>query len=273
MFVLPPALTPFLYAAIILGLTWLVARVGAFLVGELMQQSSPQVALGARRLVAVVIWLMGGILAIQEIGLSVEVLLLVVALCGIAALIALREQLENLGAKYFSDVYSPFKLGDQIRIREHEGRVIEINAMTTVLLTADDRLVSLPNSMFMREPMVNESPQAWKELTVPFSVPGSVDLAEFESELRKRLGKLRMRLDRRFPPVVTTRSRSPQVAELAVTVMIRRAEDRESLLTEVHRRIAEALQTAPSPPRSAPATSPLEAPRVPPAPSSEGPPV
>lgn len=242
MVALPAYAITLIYVAVILLATWVAARLLSVAVGSLLRQSNPQVALGARRLVSVLVWVVGATLAIQEIGLSVEILLLVVGLGGLAAILALREQLENAGARFFSDVYSPFKIGDQVRMRDFEGKVIEINAMTTVLLTPDDKLVALPNSLFMREPVVNETPQAWKELTVPISVPGSVDLAAFESEVLKRLGKLRFRLDRRFPPVIATRGRSPQNADLAITVMVRRPEDREPLVAEINSRVGETLQ-------------------------------
>jgi small-conductance mechanosensitive channel len=224
-----------IYVAVILAVTWIAARLLRLAVGGVLRQSNPQVALGAQRLVGVLVWVVGATLALQELGLSVQILLLVVGLGGIAAILALRE---------------------------HQGKVLEINAMTTVLLTPEDHLVSLPNSLFMREPVVNESPQAWRELTIPISVPGSVDLAEFESEVLKRLGKLRFRLDRRFPPVIATRARSPQNADLAITVIMRRPEDREPLIAEINGRVAEALQQvrSGSRPIRPPATSPTSPP-------------
>jgi small-conductance mechanosensitive channel len=117
--------------------------------------------------------------------------------------------------------------------------VIEINAMATVLLTEQDELVSVPNTTFVREPIVNTSPQAWKELTVPITVRSTVDLPAFESALLKSLAKLRSRLDPRFPPVLATKARSTQSTDLTLTLMIRRAEDRDAILGEASKRIAE----------------------------------
>jgi small conductance mechanosensitive channel len=241
MFGLPSWTTTYVLAAIILGLTWLVAWVARLALAGVMRESAPQVAAGARRLATVVVWLVGVLLAAQEIGVTVLILLVIVALFGAAAIIALRIPLENYGAKYFSDVYSPFKVGDSIQVGPHAGKVIEINAMTTVLLSPDDRLLAVPNSLILRETLVNTSPSAWKELTIPISLPGNVDIAPLESGLLKSLAKLRLRLDRRFPPVLATKSRTPQSTELVLTVMIRRPEEREALLLEVNRRVQEAI--------------------------------
>lgn len=241
MFVIPATILPFLYVPVILVITWLVARLVSLVLASVMRASNPQVVLGARRLGALVVWLVGGIVAIQELGISPFIVLLFIALFGLAAILGLRPVLENFGARYFADVYSPFKVGDTIRVGVETGKVIEINAMTTVLLTEADTLVSLPNALFMREVVTNLSPQAWKELTIPLSVPSVVDLPAFESELLKSLTKLRLRLDKRFPPVLAMRARGPQSTDLTLTVMIRRPEERDAILAEVHARISDTL--------------------------------
>jgi small conductance mechanosensitive channel len=242
MFGLPGWTTPYVLAAVILVLTWVVAWIVSLLIRSIMAQSPPQVAAGARRTSTVVVWIIGALLAIQEAGVSIDLLVVVVAIFALAAIIALRIPLENYGAKYFSDVYSPFKVGDTIEAGGHRGKVIEINAMTTVLLSDDDRLIALPNSLLLKETLVNASPQAWKELTIPISLPGNVDIAPLESEVLKSLTKLRLRLDKRFPPVITTKARTPQSTDLVLTVMIRRPEERDALLVEINKRVHDAIQ-------------------------------
>jgi small-conductance mechanosensitive channel len=170
----------------------------------------------------------------------------VILLLGVATIVALRQPLENFGAKYFTDVYTPFKIGDTIRVGVHAGRVIEVNAMTTVLLSEDDHLVSLPNSVFLRESVVNLTPQAWKEVIVPITLPGGLDLASFENTMLRAFSRMRGRLDRRYPPVFTVKSRSAQSTDLVLTVMIRRPEDRDPVMAEVNLRITEAMERTPS---------------------------
>jgi small conductance mechanosensitive channel len=247
MFVLPAVLIPAALIALTVVLTAIIASLTAYVVGGLMRQSPPVAALGARRLAAIIVWLIGGSFALQQAGVSPDVVFVVVVLLGVAALIALRYPLENFGGKFFSDVYIPYKVGDTIRVGTVAGKVIEQNAMATVLLTSEDELVSVPNTLLLREPVVNTTPQAWKELTIPITVRATADLPAFESALLKSLSKLRSRLDPRFPPVLTTKGRSAQGTDLTLTLMIRRAEDRDALLGEASKRISEvtqAVQTA-----------------------------
>jgi small-conductance mechanosensitive channel len=238
----PGTLWPYILAAVTLVVTWLLAVLVSWSIGRLMRHSPPQVTGTFRRFGAVVVWLIGATLAIQDIGISPDVLLLIIALLGGAALVALREPLGNFGAKYFTDIYTAFKVGDSIRVAGVAGKVIEINAMTTVLLAENNELVSVPNSTLIREVVVNTSPQAWKEVSVPISLNANIDLPAFESDLLRSLAKLRFRLDQRFPPVLTTKSRTAQTTDLLLTLMLRRPEERDAIIAEVHKRVVEVIE-------------------------------
>jgi len=232
---------PVLPALVIIVLTAVLAWVGGFIASRLMGPSTPQMSVAARRLTIVVVVLIGTVLALQALGVSPDVLLLVIFLLGATALVALREPLGNYGAKYFSDLYTPFKVGDTIEVHGYSGKVIEINPMTTVLLSEKEQLISVPNELLIKDVVVNTSPQAWKEVTIPVSFGGNVDLATFESELLKSLGKLRTRLDPRFPPVLTTRGRTPTTTDLTLTLMLRSPEDRDAITVEANKRFTEVL--------------------------------
>ena len=113
--------------------------------------------------------------------------------------------------------------------------------MTTVLLSEKEQLISVPNDLLIRDVVVNTSPQAWKEVTIPVSFGGNVDLATFESELLKSLVKLRTRLDPRFPPVLTTKARSTTSTDLVLTLMLRHPEDRDAITAEANKRFTDVL--------------------------------
>ncbi len=232
---------PYFPVVVIVVVTTVVAWVADLIIGRLMRQSTPQMARTARRLGVVVVAVIGGTLVLQAVGLNPTVILLVIGLLGVTVLVALREPLGNYGAKYFSDIYTPFKIGDTILVQGVSGKVIEINPMTTVLLSENDQLISVPNVALIRDVVINTSPQAWKEVAIPVSLGATVDLPTFESDLLKSLTKLRLRLDPRFPPVLTTKSRTAQSTDLVLTLMIRRPEDRDAITLEVNKRLAELL--------------------------------
>ncbi|HTP54574.1 MAG TPA: mechanosensitive ion channel domain-containing protein [Thermoplasmata archaeon] len=235
---------PYLPASVIVAVTVLFAWLVSLVVGRLLRRSSPRMVGAGRRLGAVVVGLIGGTLALQALGVNPDIVLIVIVLLGATILLALREPLGNYGARYFSDLYTPFKVGDTIQVQGYTGKVIEINAMTTVLLSDRYQLISVPNAAMIRDVVVNVSPQAWKEVTIPVTIGGNVDLPTFESDLLKSLSKLRTRLDPRFPPVLSTNARSAQSTDLILTLMLRRPEDREAITADVNQRVTEVLDRA-----------------------------
>ena len=227
-----------IFGAIIIT-TFLISRIFSLIVRGIFRTWVPIVRAHVQRLVSVVIWVVGLLLAIEQLGLRVDFLLLLIGLLGAGALIAVKDTLENIGAKYFSDVYVPFKVGDVIKVANSSGKVIEINPITTVLLTDDERLVSVPNSLFIKEKIENVTPHIWKELLVPITVSSSINLPEFESEVLKTCNKMRKHLDERFPPVLTVKGRDKRSVGLVLTLMVKEPSKKSEIIDEINQKISE----------------------------------
>ncbi len=233
----------FIYPAIrfvvIILITWLVARLFNLLFVGWYKIGMSLIRVHVQRVATIVIWTVGLILAIEQFGFDINLLLLLIGILGIGALLAAKDVLQNLAAKYFSDVYIPFKLGDSIKIRDFSGKVIEINPVATVLLTEKEELVSIPNSLFVKEATVNITPQAWKEIIIPIAFNGKMDVPEFESKVLKAINKFKLHLDERFPPVLTVKRRENSYFEMVLTLMIREPSKKDEVTAQINKKIAE----------------------------------
>lgn len=236
-------LVPIAYAGIILLATWIIARSITLLIRKLMGQSTQLFGSQVQKLVWLLVWLVGLILAVQQLGVNPDILLLMVGLMGIAVIVALRGPLENFGARYFTHGYIPFKIGDSITIQNHSGKIIEINAMSTILLS-HDHIISIPNNTFVKEAVLNTTHQAWKTVTVSIVVDNDINLPAFESSVLKSVNKLRPHFDDRFPPIISVVARNRQTMELLLTVMIRFPDKRGDIINEVNKRVAELVDEA-----------------------------
>jgi len=234
---------PFIYPTIrfvvIILITWLVARLFNLLFVGWYKIGVSLIRLHVQRVATIVIWTVGLILAIQQFLLDLNLILLLIGILGAGAIIAAKDVLQNLAAKYFSDVYIPFKIGDSIKIREYAGKVIEINPVATVLLTEKEELISIPNSLFIKEATINITPQAWKEIIIPIAFSGNVEVPEFESKVIRAINKFKIHLDERFPPVLTVKKRMNNYFEMVLTLMIREPSKKEEITAEINRKIAE----------------------------------
>ena len=90
--------------------------------------------------------------------------------------LALQDTLGNAVAGLALQADQPYKVGDWIRVGDHEGRVTEVSWRSTVLRTRDSTIVALPNSTIADGAIVNYSAPApptrvWVEVGVGYQHP------------------------------------------------------------------------------------------------------
>lgn len=238
-----PALAQAGKAAAIVLATWLASKIASVTLLKLLARLPPLVVAHSRKAASLTIWLIGILVLVENLGLRIEILAILAAVGGVGAVVAFRNVITNVADKYFSDVYVPFKVGDRVSVAGHSGVVVEINPVVTVLMADDGRLVSVPNSFFLTNIVINESKEAWSEMAVPILVERGLDMAEVEAEILKRISKLRPMLDERIPPTLLTRRIEKDHAELLLIARIRRPGDKEAVSSEINKRILEAIES------------------------------
>jgi len=104
-----------------------------------------------------VLLLVGVLLAMQVVGLS-GVVTGMLGAAGLSAFVvgfAFKDIAENFLAGVILAFNRPFHLDDTVQIRDQIGHVEALNLRTTVIRTFDGKHVFLPNSIVLKEPMVN----------------------------------------------------------------------------------------------------------------------
>ncbi|MCK4474596.1 mechanosensitive ion channel, partial [Candidatus Bathyarchaeota archaeon] len=49
-----------------------------------------------------------------------------------------------------------FKVGDEIKVQAFEGRVVKVSIRTTIIETKEGDTVSIPNSIFIKNPVIKK---------------------------------------------------------------------------------------------------------------------
>ena len=101
----------------------------------------------------------------------------VLGAAGIAVGLAFQGTLSNFAAGLMLLIFRPFRVGDTIRAGNYSGSVRALELFSTVLVTADNRRVVLPNSALSNQPLENITyyPTRRAELLVPFSLRANAD--------------------------------------------------------------------------------------------------
>lgn len=239
----PVALTAIIaQVGAIIAATLLIGHLLGTIVGRAVSRGGSLAAKHAHRLTEVSIWLAGAAFGADYFGLRIDVLLVVIALAGTAVIVANKDALQNLAARYFSDVYLQFRVGDTIRVAEYLGRIIDLNPVTTLLLTQQEEVISVPNSLLVREIVVNKTPFAGRDVTIPITVEKGIDIPTFEKMVLMSCNKLRLHLDERSPPRITVEKENEKSAELNLMVRLKVPEKRDMVVRELEQRISKLLE-------------------------------
>jgi small-conductance mechanosensitive channel len=138
-----------LIAAGILVLTWIGARLARRLVAErILARTS--LAAGARyavgRVLAYLIWIVGGMFALNAIGVNATSLAAFGAALGVGIGFGLQDIVRNFIAGIIVLLERPVMVGDRIEIDHTVGDVVEIRTRSTVIRTNDDVHLIVPNA-------------------------------------------------------------------------------------------------------------------------------
>ncbi|MFR0677848.1 mechanosensitive ion channel family protein [Dysgonomonas sp.] len=132
---------------IILNITWLAARLVSNLLEEywVKKNHTQRMLPVVKRTLLVVVWIIGLVMALSNVGVNIGALLGTLGIGGIAFALAAQDTVKNILGAFTLLTDKPFNIGDTIKIDNFEGTIIDIGARSTKMLDYDKRIISFPN--------------------------------------------------------------------------------------------------------------------------------
>lgn len=196
--------------------------------------------------------------ALDFAGVPTTSLLAVVGAAGLGIGLALKDSLSNIASGVMLIVLRPFRAGDAVQIAGLEGVVDSVRIFQTLMHTADNREIILPNSQITASPIINYTARGERRIEIPLAMAFGDDLKGLrELLLSIATGHPRIKPEP-APEVLVT-----AVGETTVSVLLRawvRAQDYPAVHSELletilgdfsQRRARFPLPTPVSPPRPA----------------------
>ena len=125
---------------------------------------------------------------LQTVGLTATSLTALVASAGVAVGLALQGSLSNFAGGVLILLIKPFIIGDYIVQGNTEGTVKEIGLVYTELITADNRLIVIPNGTLIDSSIVNVTATGKRRLELSVGIGYKSDLKKAK-EVLIRLGE------------------------------------------------------------------------------------
>ncbi len=134
--------------------------------------------------IKIALYLITIITAAIQLGIPATSFVTVLASCGLAIGLALQGSLSNFAGGLMILIFKPFKIGDYIiTSTSHEGTVKDINILYTILLTPDNRTVTIPNGALSNGPVVDVTGNETRRLDVEIGI-------SYDSDAEKALDLL-----------------------------------------------------------------------------------
>ena len=113
------------------------------------------------------------------IGIETTSFVAILGAAGLAVGLALQGSLSNFAGGVLILIFRPYEVGHVIEAQGHTGTVKEIQIFTTVLVTAQNRRVILPNGALSNGPIVNHTVEgtARVDLTIPIEYKADPETA------------------------------------------------------------------------------------------------
>jgi small conductance mechanosensitive channel len=149
----------FLLAVVIFYVGRIVARLVTKFLRKLMQaQEVDKILEGfVCNLAYSVLMIFVVIAAINQVGLETTSLVAVMGAAGLAIGFALQGSLSNFASGVLIVLFRPYRVGDWVEAAGISGAVLQVQILTTVLKTGDNKQIIVPNGQIMGSIITNYS--------------------------------------------------------------------------------------------------------------------
>ena len=136
-------------------------------------------------LVRIVLLVFVIVAAISALGIQTTSFIAVLGAAGLAVGLALQGSLSNFASGVLIVLFRPYKVGDFVEAAGISGSVEEVQILTTVLKTGDNKRVIVPNSQIMDSIITNYSANDTRRVDMVIGVSYSDDLDKVRQTLKE----------------------------------------------------------------------------------------
>jgi len=143
---------------IALAATYLTAKIVSRTLAKIFEKTPfpREMEKGIVRISKYVVYIIGVFAVIAITGFDLTSVIVGLGAFSIAISFAMRNVIQNFVAGILVQADRAFKVGDEIQVKGQEGKVTKVSIRTTIIKTKDGDIVSIPNSIFLTNPVTRK---------------------------------------------------------------------------------------------------------------------
>lgn len=123
------------------------------------------------------------------LGVPATSFITILASCGVAIGLALQGSLSNFAGGIMILLFKPFKVGDFIEASGESGTVVEISVVYTIILTGDNKRITIPNGTLTNSVIKNYSAEELRRVDMTFSTAYDCDIEKTKKVIAEVIAK------------------------------------------------------------------------------------
>lgn len=165
---------------------WLVARLAGRIVRRSVAAAKGMTSLMQEFLaksVRTLILLIGVMIGISALEINVSPLLAAIGGLALVVAFALQGALSNFASGILILAYKPFDVGDEVTAGGVSGKVLAMNMLSTQIVTADNRRMTVPNNQVWGGVITNSAGAETRRVDLTFDVLPGLDAIQVQSAI------------------------------------------------------------------------------------------
>ena len=155
---------------IVLDITWFFGRLFSSLLqvywGKQSNGQANKMMPIIKRTILIIVWLIGIVMALSNVGVNISALLGTLGIGGIAFALAAQDTVKNVFGAFTILTDKPFSIGDTIRVDSYEGTVVDVGVRSTKIMNYDKRIITFPNYKITDTSIVNISSEPMRRVVL-----------------------------------------------------------------------------------------------------------
>ena len=155
---------------IVLDITWFFGRLFSSVLqvywGKQSNGQANKMMPIIKRTILVIVWLIGIVMALSNVGVNISALLGTLGIGGIAFALAAQDTVKNVFGAFTILTDKPFSIGDTIRVDSYEGTVVDVGVRSTKIMNYDKRIITFPNYKIPDTSIVNISSEPMRRVVL-----------------------------------------------------------------------------------------------------------
>jgi small conductance mechanosensitive channel len=191
-----PFLEFLIYTVIVLLVSFILVKILYFLINKITKKFEVELTLNylLKDLAKYSIYILAFLIILSIAGVDINALLVSLGVFGITIGFAARDIISSFVSGMFILADKTVKVGEVIGVNDIKGNVKKLGFRTTTLITPDNLIVTVPNTVLAKNPYINYTFFDKHRIDLNVIIPFNIDIEEFQDFLIKKISDLKWTL-------------------------------------------------------------------------------